>query len=397
MAVILNHEMKPSLNAEDAARQRFVSGLRVFVLNDLAGDMRRAYDTRVRPAYAKAHGHEPADSAEVHAAIRSDVAFKVYSGLRVNAQKMVWDSVLPVVEREKKALNSKADKAAGDRVRLDPTLAPPRNVSAIDVHFMPGSYVGRSGDADVAPGAVYDQGLAVFSMGLMGRNLDDIGLSMSRYVSRKFRRFKPRRILDLGCTIGHNTLPWKKTYRDAEVIGIDVAPGLLKYAAARARMQKMNVSFRQMNADQLDFPDESFDLVFSSMFLHELSPKTSARALAEARRVLRPGGLMLHMELPPNTQMGAFEGFYLDWDCYYNVEPFYKAYRDSAPAELCEKAGFDAASYFQFVVPSVGGYGKAAVDEAIEAESGVVNRETTGRLAAGIQWFGFGAWKGRGA
>ena len=393
MTVVLKHDMRPTLNAEDAARQRFVSGLRVFVLNDLAGDMRRAYDSRVRPAYARSHGHEPADSAEVHDAIRSDVAFKVYSGLRVNAQKMVWESVLPVVEREKKTLNAKAAKASARRVALDPDLVVPRNVSAIDVHFMPGSYVGRTGDTDVSPGAVYDQGLAVFSMGLMGSNLDDIGLSMSRYVSRKFRRFKPRRILDLGCTIGHNTLPWKKTYKDAQVTGIDVAPGLLKYAAARARMQKMDVSFRQMNADHLDFPDDSVDLVFSSMFLHELAPKTIGRVMAEARRVLRPGGLMLHMELPPNTQMGAFEGFYLDWDCYYNVEPFYKAFRDRSPAQLCSDAGFDGSSYFQFVVPSVGGYGTAAVDVAIEAESGVVNQETTGRLAAGIQWFGFGAWK----
>ena len=187
MTVVLKHDMRPTLNAEDAARQRFVSGLRVFVLNDLAGDMRRAYDSRVRPAYARSHGHEPADSAEVHDAIRSDVAFKVYSGLRVNAQKMVWESVLPVVEREKKTLNAKAAKASARRWRSTRTWWA-RNVSAIDVHFMPGSYVGRTGDTDVSPGAVYDQGLAVSSMGLMGSNLDDIGLSMSRYVSRKFRR-----------------------------------------------------------------------------------------------------------------------------------------------------------------------------------------------------------------
>lgn len=395
MTVVLNHDMKPALSPEDAARQRFVSGLRVFVLNDLAADMRRAYDKRVSPEFSRAHGHEPADSAEVHAAIRSDVAFKVYSGLRVNAQKMVWDSVLPVVEREHAALSAKADASAAGRVQLDPQLTVPRNVSAIDVHFMPGSYVGKKLDADITPGAVYDQGLAVFSMGLMGQNLDDIGLSMSRYVSRKFPRFKPRNILDLGCTVGHNTLPWKKTYPDAAVLGIDVAPGCLKYAAARAAMQKVDVRFRQMNAEQLTLPDASVDLVFSSMFLHELSRKTIARVFAEARRILRPGGLMLHMELPPNTQTGAFEGFYLDWDCYYNVEPFYKAYRDSSPAELCAAAGFDAQSYLQFVVPSVGSYGVDAVDAAISADSSAVNSETTGRLAAGIQWFGFGAWKGR--
>jgi len=395
MTVVLKHDMKPDLDAEDVARQRFVGGLRSFILNDLAADMRRAYDSRVVLDFKRTHGREPSTGAEVHEAMRPDPAFKTYSALRVAAQKMVWDSVVPVVERSRTALNAAAARAGAGRVELDPSLEVPRSVSAIDVHFMPGSYTGASQPGDVSPGAIYDQGLAVFSMGLMGENLDDIGLSMSRYVSRKFPELRPKRILDLGCTIGHNTVPWKKSYPEAEVIGIDVAGGCLEYAAARAAMQGVDVRFRQMNAERLAFPDASFDLVFSSMFLHELSLKTIGRVFAEARRVLRPGGLMLHMELPPNAEMGPFEGFYLDWDCYYNVEPFYKAFRDQDPRELCRRAGFAPQGYFQFVVPSIGGYGVTAVDEAIAAETHTVNRETTGRLAAGIQWFGFGSWQER--
>jgi len=229
----------------------------------------------------------------------------------------------------------------------------------------------------------------------MGENLDDIGLSMSRYISRKFPLFKPLRILDLGCTIGHNTLPWKITYPEARVTGIDVAPGCLKYAAARASMQAVEVDFMQMNAERLAEANESVDLVFSSMFLHELPRTTAARVFAEAHRVLRPGGLMLHMELPPNAQMTPFDGFYLDWDCYYNLEPYYKAYRDCDPRHLCAAAGFAAHDYFQFVVPSIGSYGTSAVDAAAAAESNTVNTETTGRLAEGIQWFGYGSWKQR--
>jgi ubiquinone/menaquinone biosynthesis C-methylase UbiE len=393
MAVELKHAMKPAPTAEDQARQRFVSGLRMFVLNDLAADMRRAYETRVVPDFRREHGRDPATGAEVHKALRPDPTFKAYSALRVNAQKMVWDSVTPVVAREHGRIAALATEAGRGRVETRADFEVPRSVSAIDVHFMPGSYTGTGEAGDVTPGAVYDQGLAVFSMGLMGQNLDDIGLSMSRYVSRKFPDFRPLRILDLGCTIGHNTLPWKQTYPNAEVIGIDVAPGGLRYGAARAALQGVDVTFRQMNADHLEFPDGSFDLVFSSMFLHELSLKTIGKVFGEIRRVLRPGGLMLHMELPPNTQMGPFEGFYLDWDCYYNREPFYKAFRDQEPAELCRKAGFQPARYFQFVVPSIGGYGAEAVDQAIAAEAHEVNRETTGRLANGIQWFGFGAWK----
>ena len=394
MTVELLHEMKPEVRADEAARQRFVSGLRSFVLNDLASDMRLAYDRRVAPAFERETGRPPADGAEVHKAIRSDPAFKAYSALRVNAQNMVWSSVGPVARRGRDKRRQAAE-AVADRpgsLSLNPDFEVPRNVSAVDVHLMPGSYVGAEDGSDV--GAVYDQGLAVFSMGLMGKNLDDIGCSMATYVKLRFPDFEPSRILDVGCTIGHNTLPWKATYPEAEVHAIDVAAPGLAYGSARAKMQDKDVHFHQMSADKLDFPDASFDVVFSSMFLHEISGQTAEAVFQEARRVLRPGGLMLHMELPPNTQMGAFEGFYLDWDCYYNAEPFYKAFRDRDPRALCERAGFKDQDYLQFVVPSIGIYGRDAIAGLVANEgSKAVDSQTTGRLADGVCWFGFGAWR----
>jgi ubiquinone/menaquinone biosynthesis C-methylase UbiE len=230
-------------------------------------------------------------------------------------------------------------------------------------------------------------------MGLMGENLDDIGRSMSAYIAQRFPDFAPERILDLGCTIGHNTVPWKLTYPAAHVEGIDVAASGLLYGSARAKMQGQEVHFRQMSADKLDYPDASVDLVFSSMFLHEISHKTRTRAFAEAYRVLRPGGLMLHMELPPNKEMDPFDAFYLDWDSYYNEEPFYKGFRDEDPKALCQGAGFASEDYIQFVVPSIGLYGSDAVSERARSGENASFDDKTGRLADGVQWFGFGAWK----
>lgn len=388
--MILQHDMRPDLTAEEAARGRFVSGMRSLILNDLAGDLKAAYDRRAAPAWERTHGAPPANSGEAHKALRGDPAFNIYSAMRVQAQKMVWASVADSVTRERGRLEATA-AAAGGHVVLNPALNVPRNVSAVDVHLMPGSYL-RGGDS-VEAGAVYDRGLAVFSMGLMGANLDDIGLSMSRYIALKYPQFSPQRILDTGTTIGHNTLPWKIAYPAAEVVAIDAAPGGLAYGAARAAMQCHDVQFVQMCADALDYPDASFDLVWSSMFLHELSKKQRAAALSEAYRVLRPGGLMLHMELPPNAEMSAFDGFYLDWDSWYNSEPYYKGYRDEVPAELCVAAGFSAADVIQFVVPSVGIYGDAAIADLIANEAAQALGATTGRLAEGVMWFGWGAWK----
>ena len=392
MALQLQHSMRPQHSPDDIARGRFVSGLRSFILNDLAQDMRHAYDTRAARSFEKLEGRTPQSSAEAHKAMRPDPAFKVYSACRVHAQSMVWDSVIPVVVRNSDQMDRAVDETnAMQQVALDPNLIVPRNVEGLDVHLMPGGYAKRD-ISQVAAGAIYDQGLAVFSMGLMGENLDDIGLSMSAYIRAAFPDFKPRDILDVGCTIGHNTLPWKMAYPEAAVHAVDVAaPGLI-YGATRAKLQKADIHFHQMNAESLGFESGSFDVVFSSMFLHELSAKTRAAFFKEANRLLRPGGLILNMELPPNSQMGAFEGFYLDWDCYYNNEPFYKGFRDQDPRALCRAGGFDDADYLQFVVPSIGIYGAEAVEEAARAPLSV-DQETTGRLAEGVQWFGFGAWK----
>lgn len=393
MTLTLKHAMQPDRTPEDIARGRFVSALRGFILNDLAHDLQSAYETRAAPAFQRANGRAPATSGEAHKALRGDPAFKVYSASRVHAQRMVWDSVIPIVDRERAAIEAAADATgASAMVQTDPAFTLPRNVTALDVHLMPGGYAGRA-DYPLAAGAVYDQGLAIFSMGLMGANLDDIGLSMAGYVKNAFPDFGPRAILDVGCTIGHNTLPWKQTYPDAKVHAVDVSANGLKYGAARAKMQGVEVHFHQMDGESLGFPDGSFDLVFTSMFLHELSKKTRAAFFAEAHRLLRPGGLLLNMELPPNSQMGAYEGFYLDWDCYYNNEPYYKGFRDEDPRDLCRAAGFGDADYMQFVVPSIGIYGAEEVARAARADTHEVNQETTGRLAEGVQWFGFGAWR----
>jgi hypothetical protein len=128
------------------------------------------------------------------------------------------------------------------------------------------------------------------------------------------------------------------------------------------------------------------------MFLHEIPRGKLPKVFSEARRVLRPGGLMLHMELPPNSQVSPYDGFYLDWDSYYNNEPFYKPFRDQRPEQLCRAAGFDPKRYVQFVIPSLGWYGEEGFRRALAAET-EVDSDKTGRLADGIQWFCFGAWK----
>ena len=393
MAFELNHALRVDMDRDAAARQAFVSELRSYILNDMAAAMRRSYDTTVRPQFEREHGRPPETQDEVHDAMRGNAYFKFYSSVRYNAQEMVWRSVMPGVERALPRIEAgirELSGKTGGSIALDPGLRIPENVDGLPIHLMPGGY---APSATPAAGAVYDNGLAVFAAGFMGRNLDDIGQSMSNYVKFRHPDFAPTRILDCGATIGHNTVAWATTFPDAEVHAIDVSAATLLYGHGRAESLGRRVHFRQMDATSLDYPDAHFDVVFSSMFLHELSLRDIRKFFAEAHRVLRPGGMLLNMELPPNRELAPYDQFYLDWDSYYNMEPYYRAFRDQNPEDLIEAGGFGRADYFQFVVPQ---YSFTPEPEFVAAirEPQKIDGDT-GRLSASLQWFGFGAWKRR--
>jgi ubiquinone/menaquinone biosynthesis C-methylase UbiE len=389
-------DLQVNFNRHERARMDFVSSLRAHVLTRMAPAMREHYEQNVAPQVERAEGRAPETGPEVHAVMRAEKPFKFYSASRNSAQEMVFASVIDGVERQVDRLNAaaanlRATDGSGS-LTLDPALALPKNVSDIDVHLAPGGYYSEYGDEDIATGAIYDHSIRVFTFGQFGRDLNDIGSTMANFVRLRFPEFKPDRILDCGCTIGHNTLPWAEAFPRAEVTGIDVAPGVLRYAHARAQSKGISAHFRQMNATEMDFPDESFDVVFSSMFLHELPLKDIRAYLKEAYRVLRPGGLLWTMELPPNSEMGPWESFYLDWDSYYNNEPYYKAFRDQDYCELVTSAGFAADDFLQVTLPRYTFVGEEAFTRDINAPA--TFDTLTGRMdPKGTRWYGFGAWK----
>ena len=75
----------------------------------------------------------------------------------------------------------------------------------------------------------------------------------------------------------------------------------------------------------------------------------------------------------------------------YNNEPFYKKFRDQDFKSLCVKAGFESDNYVSFISPQYSYMNEEEYKEAIGVGAGF--DENTGRLADGVQWFAFGAWK----
>ncbi|MFZ9049393.1 MAG: class I SAM-dependent methyltransferase [Steroidobacteraceae bacterium] len=387
MSSTLGHGLDLPKSIDQRARERFVSSFRAYILNDLAGQLRDDYEANVAPELGVPQG-----GVEVHRALLGRESFARYSSLRCAAQEMVWRSVIEEVEGAADHLHGafrKVTETPKGSLKLDPALKLPRYYDRVDVHLMPGNYQGRGEVDDLAPGAIYDNGFNVFAFGAMGRQHNDIGMSMANFARLRFPQLEPRSIVDVGCTIGHNTLPWKQVFPAAVVHGIDASAACLRYAHGRAESLQVAVNFQQGLASALPFAEGSLDVVFSSMFLHELPPEEIRAFLKEAHRVLRPGGIMLHMELPPNGALAPFDAFYLDWDSYYNNEPHYKEFRDLDYQTLCVEAGFGAEDYFQSVMPRYTYVSEQDFSRVIGLDAKFDS--DTGRLSDSIQWFGFGA------
>ncbi|MBI3668394.1 MAG: methyltransferase domain-containing protein [Acidobacteria bacterium] len=105
---------------------------------------------------------------------------------------------------------------------------------------------------------------------------------------------KGDRVLDIGCGTGTLALMIKKRHADAEIIGLDGDPGVLAIATKKAAKLGVEIGLDCGMGFALPYPDGFFDRVVSSLMLHHLTRDNKKRALAEARRVLRPGG-QLHI------------------------------------------------------------------------------------------------------
>jgi SAM-dependent methyltransferase len=380
---------KPSL--DERARQQFVSQLRKHVMVDMASKMRTVYETQVQPDMVARKGRPPRNGLEVRRAMLPNAYFRAWSALRYTAQEMTWSSVRPQIERDLPKLVKAARRRATARrklgsLRLDPTLSTPSAMQKLDIHLMPGGFHSEFVADDVAAGAMYHHGTAVFAAGFSLRARGEgVAKSIARYLQAVAPDFKPERLLDMGCTVGGNLLPYLEVFPQCEAHGIDVCAPLLRYAHARAESLGVAVHYSQQNAERTDFPDHSFDVVCSSFFLHEHSIAVTRRVFREARRLLRPGGIMVHMELPPDSETTPYYSFYLDWDAYYNNEPHYAAFRSLDLRAEVLRAGFQARNYFQLRIPNYGTVSPAQFDAVARGE------QPAPAHGNGASWFIFGA------
>lgn len=111
----------------------------------------------------------------------------------------------------------------------------------------------------------------------------------------------PARILDLGCSVGMSTFALQQTYPQARVTGIDLSPYFLAVAQYRGKQHQQNISWIHAAGESTGLPDNSFDLVSACLVFHELPTNAARGIIAEARRLLRPGGHLAIMDMNPQS------------------------------------------------------------------------------------------------
>jgi ubiquinone/menaquinone biosynthesis C-methylase UbiE len=98
------------------------------------------------------------------------------------------------------------------------------------------------------------------------------------------------RVLDVGCGTGDLVTLIKRHHPDVDVVGLDPDPKALTRTRRKAERTTVRIQIDQGFSDELPYPDDSFDRVFSSFMLHHLQAVEKEKTLREVRRVLKPGG-----------------------------------------------------------------------------------------------------------
>lgn len=336
----VQHEMLSRPDHDESARQAFVVALKQGLNRTLRSSNEALYESVVAPRQTP--GNSIAD------AMYANTAYRSWSALNRVAQQLMWSSVAAPIHRERERLESAAERlaqarSAGGSLELDAQFEPPRGVTALDIHLQPGGFALDRGARDILAGALYEAGGNLYAFGQGIGRKDSKAAHVQRFIAQRWPSFVPRRILDMGCSAGSASVPYALEFPQAEVHAIDVGAGMLRYAHARAEALGARVHFHQRDCRATGFADGHFDLVVSHNLMHEIPAATRRSMLAESWRLLAPGGVFVHQDVPLRlAALSPFKQFELSWDTRNNNEPYWEVYGHADLAKDLADAGIPA-------------------------------------------------------
>lgn len=189
--------------------------------------------------------------------------------------------------------------------------------------------------------AVYDVGVEFLFFGTADVMRRQIVPPVTRYLSERSPADAPARILDVACGTGSAINQLALAHPDEKYWGLDLSPFYLHHAAARLSHVK-DLSLVAENAERMPLADASFDVVTSVFLFHELPARARRNVLAEMRRVLKPGGLLVIEDAAQLSEAPELRVFLENFAATMN-EPFFADYIKDDLSVAAAESGFEVA------------------------------------------------------
>jgi SAM-dependent methyltransferase len=270
------------------AYQAFVLDCKLFWTRQMFPELRRNYAAKLAET-----GATPQTAEEVRALIGGDTTTEFFGWFERHMQRMKYSGrhglAVHYAQFRDQIREELHDTVPERLLALDPAFEQPDYYTSIDIHQHPGGVW-----SDEIAGYVYERGAK--STAPMLNKAESLHHRLTAQALEIAGR-KVRAVADLGCGFGGSTRPFYMDHPDMDVVGVELSEPCLRLAARRAmEEQATNVQFRQADAADTGLESERFDLVTSTMVLHEMPPSHIRKLLKESHRLLAPGGVSVHLD-----------------------------------------------------------------------------------------------------
>ncbi|NLA35817.1 MAG: class I SAM-dependent methyltransferase [Actinobacteria bacterium] len=264
---------------------------------DFALGTRRRWAHTMFPAL-RAEWEAAGFTADDHLVAREQVhqlaLYPWFSQMERYQQKILWRTVGDIVAARRDELSLAVPSEPGDSgasLVIPENLELPSWYADIDIHVQPGGVW-----SDELCAHVYELGARI----VMLRGNDGYGFH-NAFVNTAMHDQPVERIVDFGSGFGKSTWPLAEKWPEAEVISIELSEPCTRLAYEHAVEKGLSITCVQGNVVDTGLADNSVDIVTGTMLLHEMPTEIIEATLAEAVRILKPGGILRFLEFCPKN------------------------------------------------------------------------------------------------
>ncbi|HEY4106460.1 MAG TPA: methyltransferase domain-containing protein [Polyangiaceae bacterium] len=228
------------------------------------------------------------------------------------------------------------------RRRLVRDLPPDVDLGKYPEYFRRNFHWQTDGYLSERSAAIYDVGVEFLFLGTADVMRRQIVPPVTRYLRAREKDAGAARILDVACGTGSALKQLALAHPAEKYWGLDLSPFYLQQARQKLAHVK-DLSLVVENAEQMPFADASFDVACSIFLFHELPERARHNVLAEMRRVLKPGGLLVIEDAAQLVEATDLRVFLENFANSMN-EPFFADYIAKDLAPFVTEAGFEPIS-----------------------------------------------------